>query len=239
MTRSEIGKPPEPAASPDASPQAAAPGQPGMAQSSLSASAESSFGRPARGRGEPQCASSASKVVRSAPSRPFGITSDPAHGPAVALTPTAAPRRRPSPNAALAQGSEEVVGDLAAEHPPSRLSGLRTLLVSLGRRSLNQDMDPGAESDLGIEPPFEGAAARPAYPNASMREEAVPGNGASAHLTAQPEFLPPRPMVEPEAEREKEAFRPPPPRRDIPEGDEIQTLPSWRGQYRKKRYPPI
>lgn len=98
-------------------------------------------------------------------------------------------------------------------------------------------MDAGAESDSGIEPRFQRATPRPAYLDPNAQEDTVPANGLPSRLTAQPEFLPPRPMVE--VEREKEAVRPAPARRDTPEPDEIQTLPSWRGQYRKKRYPPI
>jgi hypothetical protein len=138
----------------------------------------------------------------------------------------------------LATDDEDLTEDPGVQ-TSSRLSGLRTLLVSLGRRSLDQAMGAGAESDSGMETRFQRASARPAYPDANAGEQNVPGEGAPSRLTAQPEFLPPRPVVELEAEKEKEAIRPASTRRDVPESDEIQTLPSWRGQYRKKRYPPI
>jgi hypothetical protein len=135
-----------------------------------------------------------------------------------------------------------VCDDLSAErdnpgYASSRLGGLRNLLVSLGRRSLSKDGDSGLESDSDLEPRFERATMRPAHAETSVPDANLSRNGAPVRLTAQPEFLPPRPTVE--AEKEKETVRPTPPRRENPDGDEIQTLPSWRGQYRKKRYPPI
>lgn len=132
--------------------------------------------------------------------------------------------------------------DLAIErddagYGSSRLGSLRNLLVSLGRRSLSKDGDSALESDSHLDPRFEKATMRPAYAETSLPETDVPSSSVPVRLTAQPEFLPPKPTVE--VEKEKETVRPTPPRRDNPDGDEIQTLPSWRGQYRKKRYPPI
>jgi hypothetical protein len=123
-------------------------------------------------------------------------------------------------------------------HPPSRLSGLRNMLVSLGRRSLIEDEYGADEADT--EPRFERATARPAYhepPTAKTESDA--SAPAPVRVTAPPEFLPPKPAAE--AEKEKEPLRPTPPvpRRERENPDEIQTLPSWRGQYRKKRYPPV
>jgi hypothetical protein len=110
-------------------------------------------------------------------------------------------------------------------------------LVSLGRRSLAQDGELAREADSDLEPRFERATMRPAYSDTPSPAADAPDTGAPARLTANPEFLPPKPMVE--VEKEKEAVRPTTPRRDYPDSDEIQTLPSWRGQYRKKRYPPM
>ena len=143
--------------------------------------------------------------------------------------------------------SEAVPEDLSLEKdeeehaPPSRLSGLRNMLIALGRRSLGQEA-PRAKHAPDFEPRFERATVRPAYsepPAAAGNQHAATG-AVPVELTARPEFLPPKVVAE--AEKEKEPLRPtaPPPRRDKVEGqDEIQTLPSWRGQYRKKRYPPI
>ncbi|HEY1895569.1 MAG TPA: hypothetical protein VGG62_04815 [Terracidiphilus sp.] len=121
-------------------------------------------------------------------------------------------------------------------HPPSRLSGLRNMLVSLGRRSLIEDEYGGEETDA--EPRFERAKVRSVYHEAPAAET-EPEACAPVRVTAPPEFL--RPQSAPEAEKEKEPLRPTPPvpRRERESPDEIQTLPSWRGQYRKKRYPPI
>jgi hypothetical protein len=125
----------------------------------------------------------------------------------------------------------------------SRLGGLRNLLVSLGRRSLNRDDHPGEDSHSDIEPRFDRATVRNSYPETPLPAADGAPNRSPGQLTAQPEFLPPRPSIEAEkdgAEKEREvAVRPTPPRRETPDGEEIQTLPSWRGQYRKKRYPPM
>jgi hypothetical protein len=124
------------------------------------------------------------------------------------------------------------------ERPPSRLSGLRNLLVSLGRRSLIEDGDDAEE--LGTEPRFERATVRPVYHEAPTAETEQTGSpSAPVRVTAPPEFLPPRAAAEPEKEKEPLRPTPPMPRRERESPDEIQTLPSWRGQYRKKRYPPI
>ncbi|HEY3624975.1 MAG TPA: hypothetical protein VGL00_01790, partial [Terracidiphilus sp.] len=143
------------------------------------------------------------------------------------------------------------IDPLADDLPPeqddryatSRLGGLRNLLVSLGRRSLNRDDHPAADSHSDIEPRFDRATVRNSYPETPLPAADGAPNRSPGQLTAQPEFLPPRPSVEAEkdgAEKEREvAVRPTPPRRETPDGEEIQTLPSWRGQYRKKRYPPM
>lgn len=60
----------------------------------------------------------------------------------------------------------------------------------------------------------------------------------AVRVIALPEFLlPPRPDADTEPPKEPLRAVPTPPRRDAP--DEIETLPSWRGQYRKRRYPPV
>jgi hypothetical protein len=133
-------------------------------------------------------------------------------------------------------GHDAPLEDEDVGHPPSRLSGLRNMLVSLGRRSLIEDEEGSDEADP--EPRFERATVRPAY-NEPPTGEAAASAPAPVRVTAPPEFLPPKPAAE--AEKEKEPLRPTPPvpRRERETPDEIQTLPSWRGQYRKKRYPPI
>jgi hypothetical protein len=122
--------------------------------------------------------------------------------------------------------------------PPSRLSGLRNLLVSLGRRSLIEDEHDADRVDT--EPRFERATVRPVYHEAPAAEtDTARSASAPVRVTAPPEFLPPQSATEPEKEKEPVRPTPPMPRRERESPDEIQTLPSWRGQYRKKRYPPI
>jgi len=245
-------------------------------------SAPPAANRAARGRGEPERASSRSgtrqpvaptshppvpetPTVRDPGASAFTITGDSAlhrSGPTVAPVsepphaPVAASRPAPAVNRAAAvptppaphvpqMNNEAMREDRMSERndagyaAASRLGGLRNLLVSLGRRSLNKDAEfETGDSHSDLEPRFERATVRPAYPDTPQPAEEAPETGTPVRLTAEPEFLPPKPMVE--VEKEKEAVRPTPTasRRDG-EPDEIQTLPSWRGQYRKKRYPPM
>jgi hypothetical protein len=173
---------------------------------------------------------------------PARATAPPPSRAAAAAPANGAPGRRtppPAPPAPPAASTEPPPDDLTSERDDSgyaatsRLGGLRNLLVSLGRRSLVRDDEVPGEQD--IEPRFERATVRPAYPDSPLPEAAE--NETSTRLTAQPEFLPPKATVE--VEKDKEVVRPTPPRRDNVDPDEIQTLPSWRGQYRKKRYPPM
>jgi hypothetical protein len=65
-----------------------------------------------------------------------------------------------------------------------------------------------------------------ATPAASGAANASPGL-----VTAAPEFLPPRPMVEEAENSQPSRFRNRRNRED--DFDDVQILPSWRGQYRK------
>jgi hypothetical protein len=160
---------------------------------------------------------------------------------------TNAAEPRTSPPASSRQVSKNELAD--APHPEpvypayanSRLAGIRKLLVSLGRRSLTQDVDL-AGKDTDLEPRFERATVRPtsAEPGPSKTDASEGGSPSSARVTVRPEFL--RPRAAAEAEKEKEPLRPtsPQPLRDKADSqDEIETLPSVRGQYRRKKYPPI
>ena len=218
MTKPNAVKPLDASPFPGPSPQPATPEQP------VAGAEPAPFPRVARGRGEPRRPAAAPRPSRSAsvPSRP-------------AVPPTPPPPPAPA--------NELAWGDLASERDDSgyaaasRLAGLRNLLVSLGRRSLNNTGEPAGESNCDLEPRFERATPRTGYPDTPLPAADAEDNGAPTRLTAQPEFLPPKPVVE--GEKEKEAVRPTALRRDYPENDDIQTLPSWRGQYRKKRYPPM
>jgi hypothetical protein len=123
----------------------------------------------------------------------------------------------------------------------SRLAGIRKLLVTLGRRSLTQAAEI-AGKDTDLEPRFERATVRPTYaePGPSTTEGSDGGSPSAARVTVRPEFL--RPRAASDAEKEKEPLRPtsPQPLRDKADSqEEIETLPSVRGQYRKKKYRPI
>ena len=264
MTELEPVKPPVSAPSPDPSPQPSpvklppASERPIAAQSSASATSSAVVAevestpsaRVARGRGEPHRPPAAPKAPREPgpiAERPVPPAANPPAPPAwaAAVPPISQASERwnpPPPPPIPSQVRDEAVpGNLAIEGndsgyaPASRLGGLRNLLVSLGRKSLNWDGDSAPESDSDLEPRFERATLRPAYADTFLPDAG--DSGAPVRLTAQPEILPPQPSAE--VEKEKESVRPTPPRRDNPDGEEIQTLPSWRGQYRKKRYPPM
>jgi succinoglycan biosynthesis transport protein ExoP len=217
--------------------------------------------RIARGRGEPlrgvpspaQAAAPSSKPAPAAkpqpPVQPTAAMADATAPPRTAPSaeplsesprlPAAGARPAPAPPAPAT--NQPFPGDLASERDDagyvaaSRLSGLRNLLVRLGRRSLDSGEDAPDNARPDIEPRFERATVRSANPDTQAAE--APEPSTLARLDAQPEILPPKPALD---EKEKEAPRPAPTalRRD-PDGDDIQTLPSWRGQYRKKRYPPL
>jgi succinoglycan biosynthesis transport protein ExoP len=133
---------------------------------------------------------------------------------------------------ALAEDSDELPYSAA-----SRLGGLRTLLVSLGLKALNKESEfHGEETDLGER--HERNAERPVYAepvsvSPSRGAEALAPDAASVKAT--PEFLPPKPALEATTEREKDAVRPVPKRLRWDDPQDVETLPSWRGQYRKRR----
>jgi succinoglycan biosynthesis transport protein ExoP len=135
---------------------------------------------------------------------------------------------RPSEQAPAAEEADDLPYSAA-----SRLGGLRNLLVSLGLKALSteseyggrsQDEERNAERSVYAEPisvsPARGAV------------ETLPPDAAS--VRAKPEFLPPRPVTE-TTEREKEPVRPVPKRLRWDAPEDVETLPSWRGQYRKRR----
>lgn len=117
----------------------------------------------------------------------------------------------------------------------SRLGGLRNLLVSLGLKTLGKDAENAGQDTP--EDPYEHMSARPVYaePDIPSAQDPAEVTGPAGTVMAQPEFIPPRPVAE-RVEREMEPVRPTPKRVarwDSPE--DIETLPSWRGQYRRRR----
>ena len=113
----------------------------------------------------------------------------------------------------------------------SRLGGLRNLLVTLGLHTIRKDGDAPSAAPLPDRPAPRPVYAEPMVPFARQTEP-----NPTQSVMAIPEFLPPTVAAEP-AESEKEAARPAkqsrPTRWDT--SDDVETLPSWRGQYRKRR----
>jgi polysaccharide biosynthesis transport protein len=121
--------------------------------------------------------------------------------------------------------------DEALSHAASRLNGLRNLLVSLGIETLHQGMEQRkAESEARAAKAAERAIfAQPASPAGSGRQ-------ASDSVTARGEIMPPR-LEKEAAQREKPAKTPlKSPRVSSWESpDDVDILPSRRGQYRRSR----
>ncbi len=119
-----------------------------------------------------------------------------------------------------------------------RMSGLRNLILSLGLKSQNQLAEPvarEAEAPLPVEPPQQRLAyARPAAPIAETAARHDDAGTSTTLVTAPPEFLPPKSVVE-KRETEHSRVNNGTSRRDRREPyDDVEILPSWRGQYKKK-----
>lgn len=142
------------------------------------------------------------------------------------------PAHRPAPQDPVAEEGDDLPYSAA-----SRLGGLRNLLVSLGMKAVNAESEFPDRAD-GMEPTFErnperAVYAEPiSYSTARGVGETLPPDPTL--VKAKPEFLPPKPVVE-TAERDKELPRPVPKRLRWDAPDDVETLPSWRGQYRKRR----
>lgn len=168
------------------------------------------------------------------------------HPPTLAeLQPAPAPQQTQVGVSESAADSAELAVQTAASAPEgdvpaipysaaSRLGGLRNLLVSLGVKTLNKEGE-SREQEPAPEVRVERVAERPVY--AEPYRPATAANAEpmdSVSVSAQPEFLPPRPMVE-TTEPEKETRPAAAPRPARWDSDEVTTLPSKRGQYRKRR----
>ncbi|HTX74669.1 MAG TPA: hypothetical protein VMD29_00595 [Terracidiphilus sp.] len=117
----------------------------------------------------------------------------------------------------------------------SRLSGLRSLFVSLGVQNLHHGAEQRKAEALG-EPRVERLPERAVY--AQPAEPIATGDPNGAQVTARPEIIPPRFDAE-AAQREKEARTPktpvkPPPINRWDSPDDVEILPSRRGQYRRR-----
>jgi hypothetical protein len=125
----------------------------------------------------------------------------------------------------------------------TRMTGLKNLIFTLGQKNLYQVREtaerPFDRPAAAPPPPVEPLRQRPVYPRASApipqnsprREPEMP---SPTLVTAPPEFLPPKPMVE-RTEKEHGPSGHSTSRRDRRETyDDVEILPSWRGQYKKK-----
>ena len=121
----------------------------------------------------------------------------------------------------------------------ARLGGLRKLVASLGLKNLQREAEDKGSPGRVRAPRGEGSRQFLLTPGADART--LPGcpvaDFSLEGVVAQPEFI--RPLPGPEVEKEKEPIRPVPTPVRKETADEIETLPSWRGQYRKRRYPPV
>ena len=138
----------------------------------------------------------------------------------------------------------EAVHEPESEETPynaaTRMSGLRNLIFTLGLKNLNKEAKPEDEAAESAPQPGRGterqANARsftpvPAQPSPSRSS----ASGASPILvTAQPEILPPEPSTE-KIDKERSWKSKSVARHDRRDAfDDVEILPSWRGQYRKK-----
>jgi hypothetical protein len=148
--------------------------------------------------------------------------------PAAAVTPVIP---APEPVSASSAIPDPIPGDMPYG-AASRLGGLRNLLVSLGLNTLNKDGDVAVAEPLAERP-----AERAVYPEPYRPAVPVAGDTQPESVRAMPEFLPPRMVAEPVEEKHPEPAhnvkQTKPKRSD--QYDDVETLPSWRGQYRKRK----
>jgi hypothetical protein len=144
--------------------------------------------------------------------------------------------------------AEVRVEERAADEMPTRLSGLRGLLFSLGIKELSPKKDAGrdgngngngapadaapadSEQTIVTEALAPGPEPEPAEAKVEAKaEETVARKGTPRWVTAEPEFLPP-PVEETSKGKESRWNRG---NDDTGARDDIQILPSRRGQYRR------
>jgi len=137
---------------------------------------------------------------------------------------------------AVASASFEPEAEGTASIAASRLSGLRTLMTSLGVKNLHKELEL-RKTHLELAPVVERPIERPVY--AQPEAPAAVSDGTIEvpvrEVMARPEIIPPRIAME-HVERESDLRRavksPRVSRWDS--ADDVETLPSKRGQYRKR-----
>jgi uncharacterized protein involved in exopolysaccharide biosynthesis len=158
----------------------------------------------------------------------------------------AAPELQPAGDSVVALATRETEPEVPRHSPAaSRLGGLRTLMTSLGIKSLHREPEP-RRSTPELDAPLERSAERPVErptERAVFAQPEKPINRANSavdsgirEVKAQPEIIPPQAESE-VVERETPSNRPTKPARVSRWDtlDDVETLPSKRGQYRKRR----
>ena len=199
--------------------------------------------QPLRGR-EPQPAPAPPPVYAAARREPVPV---PPVYPAARREPVAPPPVQPWESAASQRDSMQYEiaspdsGSFERNDPQynaaTRMTGLRNLIQTLGMKNPPQPPDAGAPSSQAVQPP-EPVQPRPVYPRTPppMPQQPAwrnPPTGSPTLVTAPPEFLPPKPMVEKEENEHSSTHNNT--RRDRRDTyDDVEILPSWRGQYKRK-----
>lgn len=176
--------------------------------------------------------------------QPAPAAAQPIPLPAIKEEPPAPAAERPAVSASI--GSELALTSTPAPAPApapddlpysaaSRLGGLRNLMSSLGIRNLQKEPETRKSAPEAEEPeerPYE----RPIYAQPASPRPPSNGNGHAqpAEVLAAPEIIPPHNETA-EHEREREKGRPVKSSRRWDTADDVETLPSKRGQYRKRR----
>jgi len=142
------------------------------------------------------------------------------------------------PEPAYVDANDSSVAPYPSAH---RIGGLRGLAFSLGKKHLHT-MPEASQQVADLRPPLVShpmpAPDRPVYEHsyATIPQAPVPQKKPSAspaHVTAQPEILPPTPPEEEEKEQSRASKNTTHwDRRDA--DDDVDTLPSWHGQYKKR-----
>ncbi|MGB8260235.1 MAG: hypothetical protein WCE75_07780 [Terracidiphilus sp.] len=189
---------------------------------------------------EPAAARSAA-FVDELPAQSWDRIGQPQPVPRREVRPPSPPQPEPVPPPPVHVYAEPVPEDAPAydeepaeASPATRLSGLRNILFTLGLQRLGHN-HPVAREYETEPPPYEPPEPeeRPAFVPAFVPqpEPAVASAGTSTvHIFAQPEFLPPR-----SASGDREDGSQTAARRDRRESwDDVDILPSWRGQYKKR-----
>ena len=182
--------------------------------------------QPYRGR-EPRDASQAPYLAPSTPGAPPAQSWD--HIPASYSPQPAAPE---TDDLQASPKPEEQAFNAA-----TRMSGLRNLIYSLGLKNAHSNKED--DEQPAPLPPAEPLLQRPAFTNSYAQVPYTPAaNGAASRaatlVTAPPEILPPKPMVE-QNEKHHAPVGASASRRDRRDTyDDVEILPSWRGQYKKR-----